>query len=34
MGMFKRSYPVATPVEELKNTNKTLANFNNKNILL
>ena len=27
--MFKRSYPVATPVEELKNTNKTLANFNN-----
>ena len=24
----------ATPVEELQNTNTTLANFNNKNILL
>ena len=30
----RQSIPVATPVEELQNTNTTFANFNNKNILL
>ena len=30
----RQAIPVATPVEELQNTNTTLANFNNKNILL
>ena len=30
----RQAIPIATPVEELQNTNATLANFNNKNILL
>ena len=30
----KQVVPVATPVKELQNTNTTLANFNNKNILV
>ena len=30
----RQAIPVATPVEELQNANTTLANFNDKNILL
>ena len=30
----RQAIPIATPVEELQNTNATLANFNYKNILL